>query len=241
MGNGGWLSGLFRKRRGGEPAPADGQGVGQHAKAMPPGSAKPAAARPAPTAPAAASPLATPALPRRPVRVQMSAFLRQRIRERFLGSRFPGVPHSVEDLGQTELVIKTARLFFEDGDADRACEWLAFASDANPDERLWLAQLEILFLKRQSSAYVALAADFKRRFPESDKWGDIARLGARLAPANPLFAGAKVADADAHYGPWPQVQNWIDAPYDLTGEVLAAEFHTAMGGGGSVAIAARTP
>lgn len=169
----------------------------------------------------------------------MSAFLRQRIRDRFLGSRFPGVPHGVEDLGQTEQVIKTARLFFEDGDADRACEWLAFASDANPDERLWLAQLEILFLKRQAPAYTALAADFKRRFSESDKWGDIAHLGARLAPADPLFAGAKAADADAHYGPWPQVQNWIDAPYDLTGEVLAAEFHAAMGGGGSVAIAAR--
>jgi hypothetical protein len=170
----------------------------------------------------------------------MSAFLRQRIRERFLGSRFPGVPHSVEDLGQTEQVIKTARLFFEDGDADRACEWLAFASDAHPDERLWLAQLEILFLKRQAPAYAALAADFKRRFADSDKWADVARLGARLAPADPLFAGAKGPDADAHYGPWPQVQNWIDAPYDLTGEVLAAEFHAAMGGGGSVAIAART-
>jgi hypothetical protein len=30
----------------------------------------------------------------------MSAFLRQRIRERFLGCRFPGVPHSPDDLGR---------------------------------------------------------------------------------------------------------------------------------------------
>lgn len=242
MEQGGWLSGLLAKLRGGDapgaPArPPTGAGgatsrpPAHHGAAPPGGVSTPAT----PVAPA------TPSRPRRPVRVQMSAFLRQRIRERFLGSRFPGVPHSVEDLGHTDQVIKTARLFFEDGDVDRACEWLAFASDANPDERLWLAQLEILFLRRQGPSYAALAAEYRRRFPDSESWPDVAKLGARIAPTDPLFVGAKAADTDAHYGPWPQVQNWIEAPFDLTGDVLAAEFHAAMGGSGQVAIAAKAP
>lgn len=237
----GWLSGMLAKLRGSDAsAPAratTGSGPGANRRPAHPGPGTTSGV------PAASTPVApaTPTRPRRPVRVQMSAFLRQRIRERFLGGRFPGVPHSVEDLGQTDQVIKTARLFFEDGDVDRACEWLAFASDANPDERLWLAQLEILFLRRQGPAYAALAAEYRRRFPDSESWPDVARLGARLAPADPLFVGAKTADPDAHYGPWPQVQNWIEAPFDLTGDVLAAEFHAAMGGGGSVAISAKAP
>jgi hypothetical protein len=31
-----------------------------------------------------------------------------------------------------------------------------------------------------------------------------------------------------HYGPWPHLPNWIQAPWDLTGEVIAADFHRAM-------------
>lgn len=239
MDKGGWLSGLLTKLRGGE-------GASGLARA-------PASARGAPTAPgrapapwpgdvgnvAGGGAAAAAARLRPPARVQMSAFLRQRIRERFLGSRFRGVAHGAQDLGRTDEVIRTARLFFEDGDVDRACEWLAFASDANPDERLWLAQLEILFLTRQGAAYAAVAADFRKRFAVSAAWAEVARLGVRLAPADPLFAGASTAEADTHYGPWPQVQNWIEAPYDLTGDVLAAEFHAAMAGGGGVAIAAK--
>lgn len=231
MGKGGWLSGLMGKLGGGADAPAL--------------DTKPATSRTNRSvtsklvAAERAEPLATPSQPRRPIRTQMSAFLRQRIRDRFLGSRFPGVAHSVDDLAQTDQVIKTARLFFEDGDVDRACEWLAFASDANPDERLWLAQLEILYLKRQAVAFTTLAAEFKRRFTESTKWDDIVVLGARLAPADPLFIGGKKGDGDAHYGPWPQIQNWIEAPFDLTGDVMAAEFHAAMRGGESAPKAAK--
>ena len=95
MEKGGWLSGLMGKLRGGSDAPAlDAKPATAHtSRAV---TSKLAAAE-------RAEPLATPSQPRRPIRTQMSAFLRQRIRDRFLGSRFPGVAHSVDDLAQTEI------------------------------------------------------------------------------------------------------------------------------------------
>jgi hypothetical protein len=217
----------------------------------------PAAAAPKPAAPAAkpASGARTPAQPaaapaqatestamRRPPRTKPTPFMRQKSRDRYLAARFPGAKHSDADLANTEEVIKSARLLFEDGDAERACEWLAFASDANPDEGLWLAQLEILFLKRNGENFTELAQEYHARFPESTHWGDVARLGARVTKNEPLFAGVQPQEisGDEHYGLWPQMQNWIQAPFDLTGDVLSAEFHAKMKGGGpSVAISAK--
>ena len=158
----------------------------------------------------------------------LTAFMRQRIRDRFLEYRFPGLPHDAAGLGQTDEVIRAARLYLEEGDVGRACEWLDFASDANPDERLWLAHLEILYVTRQPKAFASLAEQGRARFPGSGKWDDIVSLGARLAPDDPLFTGARTADGDTRYGAWPQTFNWIEASFDLTGDVLAAEFHSAM-------------
>lgn len=166
--------------------------------------------------------------PARAAHAPPTAFMRQRIRDRFLGSRFPGLPHDAEHFGRTDETIRVARLFLEDGDIARACEWLDFASDANPDERLWLAHLEILYVTRQAKAFAALAAQGRGQFPGSGKWDDIVSLGARLAPDDPLFAGAQAASSDNRYGAWPQMLNWIEAPFDLTSNVLAAEFHAAM-------------
>lgn len=163
---------------------------------------------------------------------------RRRIRDRYLAVRFPGAPHTDEDLQDSAGVIKSARLYFEDGDVDRACELLEFAGEVNrTDESPWLAHLEILFLKRRGHAFAELAHRFHVRFPASGRWPEILRLGLRLAPQNRLFHGAhpREADIDEHYGAWPQVQNWIQAPFDLTGDVLAAEFHARMRGGGDVA------
>jgi hypothetical protein len=167
-----------------------------------------------------------------------SDIARRRIRDRYLAVRFPGAPHTDEDLRDSAGVIKSARLYFEDGDIDRACELLEFAGEVNhADESPWLAHLEILFLKRRGHAFAELAHRFHVRFPASGRWPEILRLGLRLAPQNRLFHGAhpREADIDEHYGAWPQVQNWIQAPFDLTGDVLAAEFHARMRGGGDVA------
>jgi len=164
------------------------------------------------------APKASDTAVRRPNRTKPTPFMRQKIRDRYLAARFPGSRRTDADLANTDEVIKAARLFFEDGDADRACEWLAFASDANPDEGLWLAQLEILFLKRNGEVYTELAGEYRERFPESTHWGDVARMGARIVKGEALFAGAEQPEGsgDDHYGLWPQMQNWIRAPFDLT-------------------------
>jgi hypothetical protein len=178
-------------------------------------------------------PSARPApLPRAIARSSES--MRQRIRERYLAVRFPGAPHSDFELHDIPNVIKSARLYFEDGDIDRACELLECAADVNAaEESPWLAHLEILYLKRKGRAFTALAKRFHERFPESARWPEVLRLGLRLEPEEPTYRQAHPREAarDDHYGAWPQVQNWIQAPFDLTGDVLAAEFHAKMRGG----------
>ena len=205
-------------------------------KAQPDAKRVPAPARAVATPFAARSSTAWQAAPH--VNPEASEIARRRIRDRYLAVRFPGAPHTDEDLQDSAGVIKSARLYFEDGDVDRACELLEFAGEVNrTDESPWLAHLEILFLKRRGHAFAELAHRFHVRFPASGRWPEILRLGLRLAPQNRLFHGAhpREADIDEHYGAWPQVQNWIQAPFDLTGDVLAAEFHARMRGGGDVA------
>ena len=165
---------------------------------------------------------------------QPTEAMRRTIRDRYLAVRFPGAPHTDEALRDCAGVIKSARLYFEDGDLDRACELLDFATDANAtDEAPWLAHLEILFLKRNAAAFTRLAKRFRARFPDSGRWKEILHLGLRLDSDEPLYRESRphAADIDEHYGAWPQVQNWIQAPFDLTGDVLAAEFHAKMRGG----------
>ncbi len=183
-----------------------------------------------------AKPLAAgPAAPGTPAR---SSYLRRKIRERYLNVRFPGTPHSEADLRDTVGIVKRARLYFEDGDVDRAAELLQFAGDLDPgEEATALALLEILYLARRARAYGEAAREHRERFPESDQWSEVARLGARLLPGDPLFMGFPAAKNEPgdHYGAWPQTRNWIQAPFDLTGDVLAAEFHAKLRGGGAAA------
>lgn len=163
--------------------------------------------------------------------------VRKRIRDRYLAVRFPGAPHTDEELRDSAAVIKAARLYFEDDDIDRACELLECATDVNAkDETPWLAHLEILYLKRKARAFTPLAKRFHEHFPNSGRWPEVLRLGFRLDPEDPAFrlAHPHEATGDEHYGAWPQVQNWIQAPFDLTGDVLAAEFHAKMRGGRDV-------
>ncbi len=166
--------------------------------------------------------------------MQPSEAMRRRIRERYLAVRFPGAPHSDLELRDIPSVIKSARLYFEDGDIDRARELLECAAEVNAaDESPWLAHLEILYLKKKGPPFTALAKRFHDHFPASGRWPEILRLGLRLDPEEPLYREAHPREAavDEHYGAWPQVQNWIQAPFDLTGDVLAAEFHAKMRGG----------
>lgn len=154
----------------------------------------------------------------------------QRIRERYLAARFPGVLKSTADLADTARIIKCARLLFEDGFAARAGELLDLASEAHPlVEATWLANLEIAFLNHDPERYIRLAHAFNRARPESADWPEVKRLGHRLAPMHPRFAGTGERERDFdHSGPWPQMPNWIQANWDFTSEMAAAEMRSRL-------------
>ena len=153
----------------------------------------------------------------------------RRIRDRYITARFPGVARAAADLEATDRVIKAARLFFEDGDLELALELLDLAIEQNSRaEALWLAQMEILFLSRQASRFAEAARAFHAMHPASEAWPEIGRLGRALVPGDPLFGAASGPRDHEHYGPWPDLPNWIQANWDLTAEVVAADFHRLM-------------
>lgn len=96
------------------------------------------------------------------------------------------------------------------------------------EKSLWLADLEIAFLVRNAHRFIASARAFRLTFPDAEQWAEIQRLGRALAPGEDLFGARQGARKHEHYGPWPDTPNWILAPWDLTQEVAAADFHRAM-------------
>jgi hypothetical protein len=150
----------------------------------------------------------------------------RRIRDRYIGARFPGVARSCADLEKPDRVVKSARLYFEDGQSETALELLDVAIEQDSRaEPLWLAQLEILFLTRNAPRFVEAARAFRAMHPASEAWSEVARLGRALAPAESLFGPAAGPRDHDHYGPWPDLPNWIQANWDLTAEVVASDFH----------------
>jgi len=152
----------------------------------------------------------------------------RKIRERYISARFPGVARTLADLHSADRVIKAARLYFEDDQPELALELLEIGVQETPHESpLWLARLEILFLTRDAAGLVAAARAFRDAHVRHDAWPEIERLGRALVPGEPLF-GATCGPRDhEHYGPWPHTPNWIQAPWDLTPEIAAADFHRA--------------
>jgi len=150
----------------------------------------------------------------------------RRIRDRYIGARFPGVARAAADLEDPDRVVKAARLYFEDGQADTALELLDVAIEQDSRaQALWLAQLEILFLIRDPQRFIETARAFRALHPASDAWDEITRLGRALAPQETLFGAAAGKRDHEHYGPWPDLPNWIQANWDLTAEVIASDFH----------------
>jgi hypothetical protein len=153
----------------------------------------------------------------------------RRIRDRYIGARFPGVARGVADLENPERVVKSARLYFEDGQVDSALELLAMAIEQDSRAAaLWLAELEILFLARDAARFVECARAFRALHPASEQWAEVCRLGQALAPREGLFGDKSGPRVHEHYGPWPDLPNWIQANWDLTAEVLAADFRRLM-------------
>ncbi len=153
---------------------------------------------------------------------------RRKIRDRYIGARFPGVARNGADLTLPDRVVKAARLYFEEQDSGAALELLGLAIEEVPHETaLWLARIEILFLVRDRDGFVAAARAFREAHAGHASWGEVERLGRAIAPSEALFGECAARDHE-HYGPWPHLPNWIQAPWDLTGEVVAVDFHRAM-------------
>lgn len=152
----------------------------------------------------------------------------QSVRDRYIAARFPGVARCGADLEAVARVIEGARRYFDERKTDRALELLDLAIEQCPrDEPLRLARLEIAFLMRDAALYTALAEEFRQLHGSSSAWPEVARLGRAVAPSE-MF-GAKQGDRDhEHYGPWPHMPNWLQASWDLTPEVLAADYHRIM-------------
>ena len=154
---------------------------------------------------------------------------RRKIRDRYISARFPGVARNGADLESAARVVKAARLYFEEDDIDTALELLQLAIEEAPHESpLRLAQLELLFLARDRDAFVHAANAFADAHPGHEAWAEVARLGRAIAPDEALFGNSAGPREHDHYGPWPHLPNWIQAPWDLTGEVVAVDFHRAM-------------
>jgi hypothetical protein len=153
----------------------------------------------------------------------------RRIRDRYVRARFPGVVRDAADLHSVETVIKSARLYFEDGQADLAFELIDCALEENPRaEAVWLARLELVFLRRDAAGFAACARAFRDMHPASAAWEEVARLGRALSPGDGLFGPASGPREHDHYGPWPHTPNWIQASWDLTADVAAIDFHRAI-------------
>ncbi len=151
-----------------------------------------------------------------------------RIRDRYIAIRFEGIARSSADLTNPGRVIKSARLEFDEGFPEIALELLGLAIEQNPgEESLWLAEIEIAFLMRDGRRFLESAREFREAHRDSKAWTEINRLGHALVPDEPLFSELGQR-ANEHYGPWPNLPNWIGAPWDLTAEVLAADFHMAL-------------
>jgi hypothetical protein len=161
--------------------------------------------------------------------VSREAAVRATIRDRYVAVRFPGIAKTSADLEKIDRVIPAARLFFEEGQPDRALELLHLAGEQRPtSEPVRLAELEIAFLVRDKALFIDRARDFRHHLPASKAWGEIARLGHALSPGEALFGPAQGPKGTEHFGPWPDTPNWIQASWDLTAEVLASDLHRAM-------------
>ena len=181
-------------------------------------------AAPAVATPAAAAPTEDPA---------------ETLRRRYIEERFPEIRNHTIVLDDPGSVVKGARLFYEDGAFPRAVELLRFAIEDRPDAiRPWLALFEIYRLERLTGEYAELAARFRERHGESDKWEKVRAFGREIDPGNPAYQdppsksletiGPREARRLAQSHADPLVENWLEAPMDFENEVLATELRRSL-------------
>lgn len=149
-------------------------------------------------------------------------------RLQYMYERFPELMSRTVSIDDADSVINAARLYYEEGQADRACELLTFGVEERPQEvRFWLAQFEIFRLENRPADFSELAAKFHVLFSYAPSWPKVRHVGHELDPANPLFAaGRDVLAGDAHFD--PVVENWLNAPMDFTADALMSDLRREM-------------
>jgi hypothetical protein len=89
--------------------------------------------------------------------------------------------------------------------------------------------LEILFLGTDPAGYARAARRFASSHPASDNWPQIRQLGRKLGLDDSVITeGLSHVDRYPNYGPWGGLPNWIQAPWDLTGDAALAELHARL-------------
>jgi hypothetical protein len=143
-------------------------------------------------------------------------------RLQYMYERFPELMSRTVSLDEADTVINAARLYYEEGQVDRACELLTFGVEERPQEtRFWLAQFEIFRLEQMRTEFVSLASKFHVLFSYSPSWPKVRQIGHELDPANPLFAaGRDVLGTDAFD---PVAENWLNSPMDFTADALMSD------------------
>jgi hypothetical protein len=149
-------------------------------------------------------------------------------RLQYMYESYPELATNTISIDDADSVINAARLYFEEGYRDKACELLTFGVEERPQEtRFWLAQFEIFRLEHMVSEFAELAAKFQLLFGHTDDWPKVRHIGHELDPANPLFAaGGRATLAGENFD--PIAENWLNAPMDMTSDALAGDLRLAL-------------
>ena len=162
------------------------------------------------------------------------------LRRRYIQERFPELANRTISLGDTDSIVKGARLFCEDGAHSRAIELLTVAIEERPDEvKLWLALFEIYRLDELTAEFAELAERFRVRHGDSKFWPKVRFVGHEIDPQNPLYRSAasgngveNIRDSVTRRPGTPDfdplAENWLNAPMDFMTDALASDLRRAV-------------
>ncbi|APV51776.1 hypothetical protein BWI17_20060 [Betaproteobacteria bacterium GR16-43] len=160
------------------------------------------------------------------------------LRRRYIEERFPEIAHGTIDLADAGSVVKSARLFYEEGAVPRAIELLQLATEEHPGEaRTWLALFEIYRLERMTTPFADLAQRFRDRHGHTENWRKVQFFGREIDPGNVLYrdmtVGIETIRFEAGKAPAaetydPITENWLNAPADFENELLAVELRRSL-------------
>ncbi len=151
-------------------------------------------------------------------------------RLRYMEERYAEIANASISVNDADSIIDAARLYYEEGQVQKAIELLTYALEERPAQlRFWLALIEIYRLERMTPEFCILAAKFRDLHSGADVWAKVQHIGRDLDPSNPLFAAAlgRLGLPDEREFD-PMSENWLNAPMDLTSDVLMVELRSSL-------------